>query len=181
MSCIASHRLLSNVRDPTRWENSHLLLSRNILRSKFSVNLIRNRIIITDFLLLHKIFKLLIKNGLIDWLILKYLITSEVIWFQEVKEWHILYVYIYSYVFLRSFFFKFFLVCLFFLHMVIWYQVFLSNTNNLLTVISYQVFLSNANNLYTVACSPVRWGCRIHRLNFCRGLRLPQQVSWIRH
>ena len=35
------------------------------------------------------------------------------------------------------------------LHTILWYQVFLSNTNNLHTVIWYQVFLSNTNNLHT--------------------------------
>ena len=35
------------------------------------------------------------------------------------------------------------------LHTVLWYQVFLSNTNNLCTVLWYQVFLSNTNNLQT--------------------------------
>ena len=33
-----------------------------------------------------------------------------------------------------------------FLQTVIWYQVFLSNTNNLHTVVWFQVFLSNTNN-----------------------------------
>ena len=27
--------------------------------------------------------------------------------------------------------------------------------------------------------SPVGWGCRLHRLLLCRGIRLPQRVSWI--
>ena len=36
------------------------------------------------------------------------------------------------------------------LHTVVWFQVFLSNTNNLHTVIWYQVFLSDTNNLHTV-------------------------------
>ena len=33
-----------------------------------------------------------------------------------------------------------------FLHTVIWYQIFLSNKNNLHTVVWFQVFLSNTNN-----------------------------------
>ena len=37
-----------------------------------------------------------------------------------------------------------------FLHTVKWYQVFLSNTNNLHTVVWFQVSVSNTNN-YTVA------------------------------
>ena len=37
-----------------------------------------------------------------------------------------------------------------FLHTVILYQVFLSNTNNLHTVVWFQVFLSNTNNLHIV-------------------------------
>ena len=36
------------------------------------------------------------------------------------------------------------------LHIVVWYQVFLSNTNNLLTILWFQVFLSNTNNLHTI-------------------------------
>ncbi len=27
--------------------------------------------------------------------------------------------------------------------------------------------------------TPVGWGCRIHRLHLCRGVRSPQLVSWI--
>ena len=34
--------------------------------------------------------------------------------------------------------------------MVMRYQVFLSNTNKLITVVWFQVFLSNTNNLLTV-------------------------------
>ena len=30
-----------------------------------------------------------------------------------------------------------------------------------------------------VSCGPVGWGCRIHWLHLCRGVRLSQQVSWI--
>ena len=33
--------------------------------------------------------------------------------------------------------------------MVIWYKVFLSNTNNLQLIIRFQIFLSNTNNLQT--------------------------------
>ena len=38
----------------------------------------------------------------------------------------------------------------------------------------------------TVVCTPlyigpVGWGCRIHPLYLCRGVRLPQRVSWIWH
>ena len=36
------------------------------------------------------------------------------------------------------------------LQIVLWYQVFLSNTNNFHTVLWYQVFLSNTNNFHTV-------------------------------
>ena len=36
------------------------------------------------------------------------------------------------------------------LHTILWYEVFLSNTNNLHTVLWYQVFLSNTNNLHTI-------------------------------
>ena len=60
----------------------------------------------------------------------------------EVRESHSFHVYIHFFVvlFLRSFF----------LHTVILYQVFLSNTNNLHTVAWFQVFLSNINNFYIV-------------------------------
>ena len=27
-------------------------------------------------------------------------------------------------------------------------------------------------------CSPVSWGCRTHQLHLCRGVRIPQWVSW---
>ena len=37
-----------------------------------------------------------------------------------------------------------------FLHTVIWYQVYISNTNDLHSNIWYQVFLSNTNNLHIV-------------------------------
>ena len=37
-----------------------------------------------------------------------------------------------------------------FLHTLVWFQVFQTNTNNLLTFVWFQVFLSNTNNLYTV-------------------------------
>ena len=33
--------------------------------------------------------------------------------------------------------------------MAVWFQVFLSNTNNLHTAVWFQVFLSNTNNLHT--------------------------------
>ena len=36
------------------------------------------------------------------------------------------------------------------MHTVTWFQVFLSNKNNLHIVIWFQVFLSNTNNLHTV-------------------------------
>ena len=36
------------------------------------------------------------------------------------------------------------------------------------------------NHTHTVNGS-VDWGCRIHWLYFCRGVRLPQWVSWIWH
>ena len=39
------------------------------------------------------------------------------------------------------------------LHTVVWYQVFLFNTNNLQTVLWFQVFSSNTNNLHTVIWS----------------------------
>ena len=34
--------------------------------------------------------------------------------------------------------------------------------------------------IHTYTC-PVGWGCRIHRLLLCRGVRPPQRVSWIWH
>ena len=43
----------------------------------------------------------------------------------------------------------------FFLHTVVWYQVFQSNTNNLNMVVWFQVCLSNNNNLYTILWFPV--------------------------
>ena len=36
--------------------------------------------------------------------------------------------------------------------MVIWYQVFLYNTNNLHTVVSFKVFLSKTNNYMVKIC-----------------------------
>ena len=36
---------------------------------------------------------------------------------------------------------------------VIWYQVFLSNTNNSYIIIKYKVFISNTNNLYSYLIS----------------------------
>ena len=33
---------------------------------------------------------------------------------------------------------------------MLWFKVFLSNTNNLPTIVWFHVFLSNTNNLYTV-------------------------------
>ena len=35
-------------------------------------------------------------------------------------------------------------------------------------------------NLQKIVC-PVGWGCRIHQLYLCRGVRFLQQVSWIWH
>ena len=35
--------------------------------------------------------------------------------------------------------------------------------------------------VWTPLSGPVRWGCRIHRLHLCRGVRLLQQMSWIWH
>ena len=44
-----------------------------------------------------------------------------------------------------------------FFNTVMWYQVFLSNTNNLLTVVRFQGFLSNSNNYMIVGvCSQGR-------------------------
>ena len=34
-------------------------------------------------------------------------------------------------------------------------------------------------NHESIIYGPVGWGCRIHRLHLCRGVRHPQQVSWI--
>ena len=36
------------------------------------------------------------------------------------------------------------------LHTIIWFQVFLSNTNNLHTIIWFQVFLFNTNNFHII-------------------------------
>ena len=55
-------------------------------------------------------------------------------------------VHAYLHFFVKLLFKRFF----FFWHTVLWYQVFLSNTNNLPTVIWYQVFLLNTNNLHTI-------------------------------
>ena len=41
------------------------------------------------------------------------------------------------------------------MHIVVWFQEFLSNTNNLHTVVWLQVFLSNTNNMHTVVWSQV--------------------------
>ena len=37
------------------------------------------------------------------------------------------------------------------------------------------------NNNYVQLTCPVDWGCRIHRLHLCRGVRPspPQRMSWI--
>ena len=36
--------------------------------------------------------------------------------------------------------------------------------------------------LFSYGICPIDWGCRIHRLHLCRGIRpLPQRVSWIWH
>ena len=43
----------------------------------------------------------------------------------------------------------------------------------LYTVIWIQIFLSNTDNLNADVCCPVDWGCRIHRLHICRGVRPP--------
>ena len=41
----------------------------------------------------------------------------------------------------------------------------------------------NRDNDYTISlncsCCPVGWGCRIHQLLLCRGVRPHQRVSWI--
>ena len=60
---------------------------------------------------------------------------SPVILCQEVRELYYLYIYIYI-----------FLCCCFFLDPVVLSSVVLSNTNNLHIIIWFQVFLSNANN-----------------------------------
>ena len=49
------------------------------------------------------------------------------------------------------------------------------------TLGSSMIFLNSHTHIYTpkdVYC-PVGWGCKIHRLHLCRGVRLPQQVSMI--
>ena len=45
------------------------------------------------------------------------------------------------------------------------------------------VIVSPCVNVCTYPCTncPVSWGCRIQRLLLCRGVRLPQRVSWIWH
>ena len=84
----------------------------------------------------------------------------------------------------------------------IWFQEFLSNLYTFIWIL-----LSNSNNFQTdifdpltltvtkrCRCysgisihtslsylGPVGWGSRIHRSQLCRGVRLPQQVSWIWH
>ena len=40
--------------------------------------------------------------------------------------------------------------------------------------------LTSLPGIHSAYC-PVGWGCRIHRQHLCRGLRLPQLVSWIWH
>ena len=86
--------------------------------------------------------KYFIRFGIIfyNWLInfndmSTYLVISCLV----VMESHSLYIHIFCVV-----------ISLEFLLTVLWYQVFLSNTNNLHTVLWYQVFLSNTNNLHTV-------------------------------
>ena len=53
------------------------------------------------------------------------------------------------------FIFTFF--CSYFQHTVLWYQVFLSNTNNLYTVIWYQVFLSYCGGLEEPEINNTKW------------------------
>ena len=54
---------------------------------------------------------------------------------------------LYYFFLLNLFFFLSLILCL---QTVIWYQVYLSNTNNLLTIVGFQVFLSNTNNLFKI-------------------------------
>ena len=70
----------------------------------------------------------------------------------EVRKLRSLYFYIYIFWLVVS------LDFFFFLHTVV-YKVFLSNSNNLPRVVWFQVFLSNTNK--HIVC-PVGWGCRIH-------------------
>ena len=44
----------------------------------------------------------------------------------------------------------------------------------------YRVLSMGQTELRTYANCPVGWGCKIHRLHLCRGVRpSPQRVSWI--
>ena len=45
-----------------------------------------------------------------------------------------------------------------------------------LDVVYYEL-LNQPKPSQEITC-PVGWGCRIHRLHLCRGIRLPQWVSW---
>ena len=43
------------------------------------------------------------------------------------------------------------------------------------------VFFKNIILIYKNTFCPVGWGCRIHRLLLCRGVRTSQRLSWIWH
>ena len=80
---------------------------------------------------------------------------SRVILCLEVRELRPLFIYIFCVVYSEFFSHILILYQVFIsntnnFHTVIWFQVFLSNKNNLHTVIWFQVFLSNTNNLHTV-------------------------------
>ena len=85
------------------------------------------------------------------------------------------YVYVYDFcynqlfsMFLGIFYLHFcFLSMIICLHSVIWYQV--TNTNNFLIVVWFQVFLSNTKNLYTIICiylQALRTSAMLHKVNF---------------
>ena len=43
------------------------------------------------------------------------------------------------------------------------------------------IYWSNRLELQnTLTAGPVRWGCWIHRLHLCRGVKLSRRLSWIR-
>ena len=46
---------------------------------------------------------------------------------------------------------------------------------------NYSVLVFILNISLWVFLATVGWGCRIHRLHLCRGVRLQQQVPWIRY
>ena len=121
-----------------------------------------------------------------------------------------IYIYIYSahwttkcnficwiFVFLAFFHFFFFLSSLFFLFLsessiVLYFQFFHSvkpwwrpiKYNSLkhlnIFILNLELFVHLSHSYQHHTC-PVGWGCRIHRLLPCRGVRPPLWVSWIWH